>query len=141
MTDRRAFLVALLVPAGCNRTERPQAIANAGPATPASGRAATGAEATRSLPRVVMLSFNSPNTVSPNGPPVADLLRDRLARFGRVDGKTIVLDERYAKGDPQAIERLGQEIAASKPDVIVAIGALATDGARKATVTVRFSLA
>ena len=140
MPDRRAFLVALLVPAGCSRSERPQVKANVDPTMPAasapSAPRAAGDEAMRRLPRVVMLSFSSPNTGSPSGPPVADTLRDRFARLGRVDGKTILLDERYAKGDPQRIERLAQEIAESKPDVIVAIGALATGAARQATATI-----
>ena len=139
MPDRRALLLALLVLAGCRRTERSQVSGDADPPTPASGGASAtktaAGEATTRLPRVVMLSFSSPNTLSPNGPPVASLLRDRLAQLGRVDGKTIVLDERYAQGDPQRIERLGQEIVASQPDVIVAIGALATAAARQATAT------
>ena len=140
MADRRAFLVALLAPSGCNRPERPQATGNADPAasrpTTASVARTPGAEATPSVPRVAMLSFSSPNAVSPSGPPVADSLRDRLARLGRVDGRTIVLDERYAKGDPQRIERLAQDIVESKPDIIVAIGALATGAARQATATI-----
>jgi len=140
MADRRAFLVVLLAPPGCSRPERPEATGNADPATPrpttASVARTTGAEATPRVPRVVMLSFSSPNTISPSGLPVADSLRDRLARQGRVDGKTIVLDERYAKGDPRRIEQLAKEIAESNPDVIVAIGALATGAARQASATI-----
>jgi len=75
MPDRRAILVVLLAPAGCGRPEQPQAIGSADPATTGPNAApapkTTGAEAARSLPRVAMLSFSSPNTSSPNGPPVA----------------------------------------------------------------------
>lgn len=139
MPDRRAFLVAFLVPAACSRTERPQVIGNAGPApapSAASAPGTPGGQAMRRLPRVVMLSFGGPNLSSPAGPPAASLLRDRLARLGRVDGKTIVLEERYAGGEPQLLERLAQEIAESKPDLIVAIAASATAAARRATATI-----
>jgi hypothetical protein len=101
-------------PSGAAAGDRSADPATTGPnAAPASKT--TGAEAARSLPRVAMLSFSSPNTSSPNGPPVASLLRDRLAQLGRVDGKTIVLDERYAKGDPQVIERIGRRSRRARP--------------------------
>ena len=140
MPDRRAFVVALLAPAGCSRTER----SPGGGSDDATTRAPSGAaaitaardEANRRLPRVVMLSFGEQDSISPNGQSATSLLRDRLAQLGRVDGKTIVFEERYAAGDPRLLTRLAREIAESKPDVIVAIAASATAAARQATDTI-----
>ena len=90
MPDRRAFVVALLAPAGCSRTER----SPGGGSDDATTRAPSGAaaitaardEANRRLPRVVMLSFGEQDSISPNGQSATSLLRDRLAQLGRVDG-------------------------------------------------------
>jgi len=145
MPDRRSFLVVLLAPAGCNRTDRPRVIANAEPATPAPAAASasrtTGDEATRRLPRVVMLSFGAQNQAAASGAPVASLLRERLAQLGRVDGKTILVEERYADGDPQLLTRFAHETAESKPAVIVTIAASATTAARQATATIPIVMA
>ena len=60
------------------------------------------------------------------------LFRDRLTELGYVDGKTILVEERYADGDAQRLTHLAHAIVESRPDVIVAIAAAATAAARKA---------
>jgi len=64
------------------------------------------------------------------------LFRDGLTKLGYVEGKTILVEESYADGDPQRLTLLAREIVDSKPDVIVAIAAAATAAARQATSTI-----
>jgi len=62
--------------------------------------------------------------------------RQRLAELGYVDGKTIVLDMRYADGDTQRLNELAREFATSGVDVIVSPAVAASVAARQATRTI-----
>lgn len=73
--------------------------------------------------------------------PIGKLFRDRLTELGYVEGKTILIEERYADGDPQKLTQLAHQIVESKPDVIVAIAASATAAARQATGTIPIVMA
>jgi putative ABC transport system substrate-binding protein len=85
-------------------------------------------------PRVVILFFGTREqpSVSVDG---AALFRRRLAELGYVEGKSIVVEARYADSDPQRLTQLAQEIVASKPDVIVTSAFAATAAVRQATST------
>ena len=124
--DRRAFLVVLLAACGCGPNEAPKTAADGsraaptGAETPGGNRQSATMPPQPKIPRVSMLVFgargNSPAT-APSG--VAMLFRDRLTELGYVEGKTILLEESYADGDPQRLAQLAHEIVASKPDELV----------------------
>jgi putative ABC transport system substrate-binding protein len=129
---RRAFLVALVLASGCGPGDAPKKAVDAtSPAPAASLREATAPAQTR-VPRVVILFFGTREqpSVSNEG---AALFRRRLADLGYVEGKSIVVEERYADSDPQRLTQLAQEIVASKPTVIVASAFAATAAVRQAT--------
>ena len=136
--DRRAFLIALVFACGCGKNEAPQMAAVAKDAKAAVAPAqAPSAEAGKGPPRVVILVFGSKDAVSATAPSSAPtLFRARLRELGYVEGKSIRLEEAYANGDLQRLSQLAQEVAAGKPDVIVAIAAAATLAARQATDTI-----
>jgi putative ABC transport system substrate-binding protein len=134
---RRAFLAGALIVAGCGRSE-PQNVPAAQVATeprsvpsPAQGR----------VPRVTVLTFGSRNAsvLGPGGGP--KLIHERLAEIGYVEGKTLIVEEAYADGDPQRLTQLARDIAASRPDVIVTLAAAATLAARQATSTIPIVMA
>jgi putative ABC transport system substrate-binding protein len=60
-------------------------------------------------------------------------LRDGLRGQGHVEGRDLAIDVRYAAGRAQDLPRLAAELAALKPAVFIATGALATDAALAAT--------
>ena len=64
------------------------------------------------------------------------VFRQRLRELGYVEGKSIVIDERYAEGNGQRLTELAREFAARKVDVIVASAVTATTAARQATNTI-----
>ena len=138
--NRRAFLVVLAFACGCGKNDPPQIAALAKDAKTLSPDAPTqsaGTETGRSIPRVVILIFGSNDAVSATAPSAAPaLLRARLKELGYVEGKSIRVEEAHADGDPQRLSRLAQEVAASKPDVIVTIAAAATLAARQATTAI-----
>jgi putative ABC transport system substrate-binding protein len=64
------------------------------------------------------------------------LFRMRLTELGYVEGKSILVEESYADGDPQKLTELVREIVKSKPEVIVTGAFTATAAARDATSTI-----
>jgi len=64
------------------------------------------------------------------------VFRQRLAELGYVEGKTVLIDARYAEGSGQRLTELARELAASKVDVIVTVAATATVAAQQATSTI-----
>lgn len=64
------------------------------------------------------------------------VFRQRLCELGYVEGQTIVIDERYAKGNAQRLTEHAREFAARKVDVIVAPAVAAATAARQATNTI-----
>jgi putative tryptophan/tyrosine transport system substrate-binding protein len=146
--DRRAFLVVLFVACGCGPNEVPKEAANANRAAPTVAENGTqqspAAGRQAKIPRVAMLVFGprgSRSATASGTVSVATLFRERLAELGYVEGKTILLEESYADGDPQRLAQLAHEVVESKPDVIVAIAAAATAAARQATSTIPIVMA
>jgi len=145
VVDRRAFLVATIVASGCGPggkpIDGPQREATTG-AAPSIGKSQS-AISRQTPPRVAVLVFGSRrSSLVTSGPKSADLLiRDRLEELGYVEGKTIVLEESYADGDPRRLTQLAIDIVASKPDAIVTIAAAATAAARQATNTIPIIMA
>src|SRR5262245_7695150 len=68
--------------------------------------------------------------------PIFNAFRKGLRDLGYVDGNTIVLDFRFAKGQIEALKGLAAELVRIPVDVIVADGTLATRAAVDATRTI-----
>jgi putative ABC transport system substrate-binding protein len=147
--DRRAFLVALLAVCGCGPSETPKSgeKSSAVPPTAAapSGDAQQPADlqSKAKVPRVAMLVFGTQSAASATAgaTPPPKLFRDRLAELGHVEGKTVLIEESYADGDPQRLTQLAHQIVESKPDVIVTIAASATAAVKQATSTIPIVMA
>jgi len=112
MQRRRAVLAmggaALLGPFAATR-----AFAQAGPARP----------------RVAVLTVSAEAGFATSLQALGDGLRER----GLAAGGNVAIDVRYAGGRAQELPRLAAELAALKPAVFIATGALATDAALAAT--------
>jgi putative ABC transport system substrate-binding protein len=146
--DRRAFLVALIVACGCGPSETPKKVADADLTAPTrdkkpvSNWQSGSVEPQTKIPRVAVLAFGGRSSVSASAPSSAIVLfRNRLTELGYVEGKTIIVEESYADGDPQRLTQLARQIVEGKPDVIVTIAAAATAAARQATSTIPIVMA
>ena len=76
----------------------------------------------------------APTTVTPN--PTLEAIRQRLTELGRVEGRTLAFEPRWAEGSVERLPALAAEIVAANVDVIVTLGAVATRAARGATSTI-----
>ena len=83
------------------------------------------------IPRIGMLVFGIAEDAYAKRAIAA--FRQRLAELGYVDGKSVVIDARYAEGSAQRLTELARELVAGKVDVIVAVASSATVAARQAT--------
>src|SRR5262249_3982156 len=74
----------------------------------------------------------------------ADSFREGLARAGFVEGKNVRIEERWARGDYEALPRLAAELVAAGAAVIAATGDVASSRAAQhasTTVPVVFTIA
>ncbi len=71
---------------------------------------------------------------------IAALLR-MLRQFGWVDGKTIVIETRFAGGNPESLPTLASELVRAKVDVIVTQAAQPVEALRAATTTIPIVMA
>jgi putative ABC transport system substrate-binding protein len=83
------------------------------------------------------------STLSHDAIAVATLraFRDGMAALGHVEGRTYVLETRFAEGDPERIAALAADLIRLKPDVIVAAGGPAVRAAMRATATIPIVIA
>ena len=86
------------------------------------------------IPRVGALLFASPS--DPLAHKYLAVFRQRLLELGYAEGKTIVIDERFAAGSAQRLSELSRELADARPDVIITPGVAATIAMRQATETI-----
>ena len=98
----------------------------------------SGQQQTR-IPRIGVLFYASSSAPFPQRG-MATIVQ-RLGELGYVEGKTILIDVRYAEGNAQRLTELARELAASKVDVIVAQGVSASTAARQATSTIPIVMA
>lgn len=63
-------------------------------------------------------------------------LRAALRELGYIEGRNLLLDERYAGRDLERLPALAREMVQAKPDVIVAVGALPARAVKAATTSV-----
>jgi len=83
------------------------------------------------IPRIGYLSASSASSILFR----VEALRQGLRELGYVEGKNIVIEQRYAEGKPDRIPALAVELVRLKVDVIVSAGPLPTRAAKEATVT------
>jgi putative ABC transport system substrate-binding protein len=69
---------------------------------------------------------------SPERPPLLDALRE----LGWVEGRNLIIEYRFADGQPERLPALAAELVALKVDVIVAIATVTAVAAKRATSTI-----
>src|SRR5688572_16152854 len=88
----------------------------------------TAAQPSGKVPRIAFLSPRSP------GPDFrTDAFRHSLRDLGYVEGSTVLIEYRYAEGNPERLPELAAELVRLKPDVIVTSSAPAIRAAKNAT--------
>ena len=108
--------------------------------TLALGAAALGAplaalaQQRANTPRIGFLSPESPS--DPVQVKRLDALRSGLRELGYVDGKSVVIEVRWADGNYDRLQALAAELAALKVDAIVVSGTKGTLAARRATTSI-----
>ena len=97
-----------------------------------------GAEAQQAarIPRIGILLFGTPDN-DPNLP----FFQAGLRALGYAEGKTILLEYRYAEGKPDRLPGLARDLASAKPNVIFALGGDVAPFARAATNTIPIVMA
>jgi putative tryptophan/tyrosine transport system substrate-binding protein len=84
------------------------------------------------IPRIGYLSSTSPSTISAR----VEAFRQGLRELGYVEGKSIVIEYRYAEGKLDRLSALAAELVGLKVDVIVSAGPSPTRSAKQATATI-----
>ncbi|HKQ64488.1 MAG TPA: ABC transporter substrate-binding protein [Methylomirabilota bacterium] len=95
-----------------------------------SRRDSAEAQQAGKVPRLGVLMYGAPD-----GDPNILALRQGLTELGYVDSQNIKIEYRYAAGKPERLRDLAAQLAADKPDVIVAFGGDVAPIARAATST------
>lgn len=65
-----------------------------------------------------------------------DSFRQGLRDLGYVEGKTIVIESRYAEGNPERLPELAEDLIRLKVDIFVVPNDLSARAAKKATATI-----
>jgi ABC-type uncharacterized transport system substrate-binding protein len=89
------------------------------------------------VPRIGYLTAASPSTISSR----IEAFRQGLRELGYVEGKSIVIEYRYAEGKLEHLPSLAAQLVRLKVDVIVTGGPGATLPAKEATVTIPIVMA
>ena len=84
------------------------------------------------IPRIGMLISGTSSGATRN----IRAFQQRLGELGYVDGKNIIIEQRYAEGNVQIVPDLADELIRLKPDVIVTDTSRATQVAKNATKTI-----
>ena len=84
------------------------------------------------IPRIGYLSANSSSAVATR----VEAFRQGLRELGYVEGKYIVVEWRYAEGNPARLPSLAAELVRLKVDILVTASPPATRAAKKATSTI-----
>ena len=90
------------------------------------------AQQPKKVPRLGYLVANFPST----NPARNEAFRQGLRDLGYVEGKSIVIEWRYAEGKPDRLPVLAAELVRLKVDVIVTAGPASTRPAKEATSTI-----
>jgi putative ABC transport system substrate-binding protein len=68
--------------------------------------------------------------------PTLEALRQGLADLGYVDGRTLVIEPRWAEGQVERLPELAADLVQLDVDIIVTLGGVATRAAKNATATI-----
>ncbi len=98
---------------------------------------AADAQQAKAVPRVAFLGNGS---AALSGP-LLDAFRGGLRELGYVEGQTVVIEPRFADGNPDRIQGLVHDLLALAPDVVVAAGAPPLRAFKQATVSVPIVMA
>ena len=85
------------------------------------------AEAQAKIPRLGVLLFGTPDTDA------FPAIGRGLSALGYVEGRNIVFEHRYAEGRLERLPDLANDLARSKPDLIIAAGGDVAPFAKRAT--------
>ncbi len=83
--------------------------------------------------KVPVVGFLNPG--SPGNNAVFPALREGLRELGYVDGESVRIEDRWARGKPETLPRLAQELVALKVDVLVSVAPPSVRAAKQATDT------
>jgi putative ABC transport system substrate-binding protein len=97
-----------------------------------AGPNAPVAQQPKEVPRVGMLMGSSPSLEAAR----LKAFRQALAEAGYSDGQNVVLEVRYAEGQPDRFRSLAQELVALAPSVIACVGRQETAALQAATRTI-----
>ncbi len=98
---------------------------------------ATAAQAPGKVHRIAILAPTGPVAViTESGVPLFKTFFAELRRLGYVEGRNLVVERRSAEGDANRLPALGRELAALKPDVMVASTTPAIAALKAATTTI-----
>ena len=112
MIDRRTFLTG------------------AGAVLLAAPLAAEAQQQAMKIPRIGILRLGSPPD------PYVEVFRQKLHELGYVENRSIAIDVRYARGDPDQLIALAAELVRLKVDVLLASGLPAIVAAKHATTVI-----
>jgi putative tryptophan/tyrosine transport system substrate-binding protein len=84
------------------------------------------------VPRIGVLMGSSPNDEATK----LDAFREALEKFGYIGGQTILIEVRYAMGQPDQFGSLARELVALAPPVIACVGRRETAALQAATRTI-----
>jgi putative ABC transport system substrate-binding protein len=84
------------------------------------------------IPRVGVLMGSSPSVEAAG----LAAFRGALEKLGYIDGKTVLIEPRYAMGQPDRFESLARELVAMAPAVIFCVGSQETAALQAATRTI-----
>jgi putative ABC transport system substrate-binding protein len=88
-----------------------------------------GTQQQAKLPRVGVIANGSPDTLF-------EAVRQSFAQHGYVEGRNIVIEARFAHGHLDRVPELVAELIGLNVDVIVSLGAVGAQAARKASTTI-----
>ena len=89
------------------------------------------------VPRVGVLSTSTRSNLATR----VNAFRQGMRELGYVEGKNIVIEDRYAEGKPDRVNELAAELVRTRVEVIVTGGPTATRSAKEATVTIPIVMA
>jgi putative ABC transport system substrate-binding protein len=95
------------------------------------------AQQAKKVPRLGFLSSLSPSSISAR----TEAFHQGLVELGYVDGKSIIIEWRYAEGNADRLKELAAELVRLKVDVIVTAGPAVNRPAKEATATIPIVLA
>jgi putative ABC transport system substrate-binding protein len=117
---------------GCSRREFLKAATVAGTAGFLGfGSEAAAAQQPTKIPRIGFLGGSLSATATR-----VEAFRQGLRELGYVEGKNIIIEWRYAEGEPDHERKFAAELVRLKVDVIVTAGSTSTRAAKEATATI-----